>query len=61
MAVLYPGNSLNFTPQRFLDAWGGGITLIGVNSFGNGLANDGDAIGLWQNLADYLLDAYRGR
>jgi hypothetical protein len=60
VAVLYPGNSLNFTPQRFLDAWGGGITLIGVNSFGNGLANGGDAIGLWPNVADYLLDALPG-
>jgi hypothetical protein len=60
VAVLYPGDALSFTPQRLLDAWQSGITLIAVDSFGNGLANDGDAIGLWSTYDDYLLDALPG-
>jgi hypothetical protein len=60
VAVLYPGDALNFTPQRLLDAWQVDITLIAVDDFGNGLANTGDAIGLWQTYDDYLLDTLPG-
>ena len=60
VAVLYPGDALSFMPERFRNAWGQNITLSGVSSFGNGLANDSDAVGLWSNHADYMLDALPG-
>jgi hypothetical protein len=54
VAVLYPGDELDFTPERFNSAWGGGITLIGVNGFTSLTA--GDAIGLWSSLSSYQSD-----
>lgn len=60
VAVLYPGDALAFMPERFRAAWGAGITLIAVNTFGNGLANDGDALGLWKSFTDYTADALPG-
>jgi hypothetical protein len=54
VAVLYPADELDFMPARFTDAWGSGITLIGVN----GLTQLGqaDAIGLWPSRASYDAD-----
>lgn len=58
VAVLYNAatSALNFTPDRFTNSWGGPITLIGVNPFGGGLANGGDAFGLWSSLSNYQAD-----
>jgi hypothetical protein len=55
VAVLYPGDELDFMPERFTDAWGAGITLIGVN--GLTVLTPTDAIGLWQSHDDYMDDA----
>jgi hypothetical protein len=58
VAVLYnasPGG-LDFTPTRFTNTWGGPITLIGVDPFVGGLANSGDALGLWSSLSSYQAD-----
>jgi hypothetical protein len=57
VAVLYNAspNALAFNPTRFLNTWGSPITLIGVNGF-TSLANSGDAVGLWDSLADYQAD-----
>ena len=68
VAVLYPGDDLDFMPQRFLDghwrnsvppvpldAWGGGISLIPVNGFTPLTATD--AIGLRPSHAAYQADA----
>lgn len=55
VAVLYPGDELEFEPARFNSAWGGGVTLIGVNGFTS--LTSGDAIGLWPTHASYQADA----
>ena len=54
VAVLYAGSNLDFTPARFTNAWGSGITLIPVNSLTS--LTDADAIGLWPNRAAYNAD-----
>ncbi len=54
VAVLYPGDELNFMPQRFTDAWGSGITLIPVDGLSS-LGNE-DAIGFWPSRALYVAD-----
>ena len=54
-AVLYAGDELDFMPERFNAAWGGGITLIGVDGFT--ILTTADAIGLWPSHASYLADA----
>jgi len=54
IAVLYAGNDLNYTPSRFTDAWGPGITLIPVRDFTS--LTDADAIGLWPSHAAYTAD-----
>jgi hypothetical protein len=58
VAVLYNASSsaLNFEPARFTNTWGSPITLIGVSPFLGGLANGGDAIGLWDSVVDYDAD-----
>jgi hypothetical protein len=58
VAVLYPGDELAFMPERFRDAWGSGITLVGVN--GLTALSTGDAIGLWPSRASYNADAIAG-
>lgn len=58
VAVLYAGDELEFMAERFNDAWGGGIALIGVDGF-TALATS-DAIGLWSSHASYLGDAIPG-
>ncbi|MEX0643417.1 MAG: lamin tail domain-containing protein [Pirellulales bacterium] len=58
VAVLYPGDELGFMPARFLDAWGSGINLIGVNGFT--AISAGDAIGLWSSRENYNADAIGG-
>ena len=58
VAVLYPGDELEFMPQRFLDAWGSGITLIPVDGFT--VLSETDVIGLWSSYADYQADAIPG-
>jgi Lamin Tail Domain len=55
VAVLYPGDELDFAPQRFTGAWGGGITLIPLNGFTSLTATD--SIGLWPSHGAYLSDA----
>ena len=55
VAVLYPGDALEFMPTRFLDAWGSGIQLIGVKSFT--ALSAGDTIGLWSSRESYNADA----
>jgi hypothetical protein len=55
VAVLYPADELEFMPERFNSAWGGGITLIGVDGFTSLSATD--AIGLWPSRAGYDADA----
>jgi Lamin Tail Domain len=55
VAVLYPGDELEFMPQRFNAAWGGGVSLIAVDGFTALTATD--AIGLWSNHENYLADA----
>jgi hypothetical protein len=55
VAVLYPGDELQFMPQRFTDAWGSGFTLIPVRGF-TSLLDAGDAIGLWSSHTAYLAD-----
>jgi hypothetical protein len=55
VAVLYPADELNFMPERFNNAWGGGITLIGVDGFTS--LSGADAVGLWPNRAAYMADA----
>jgi hypothetical protein len=57
VAVLYNAspNALDFNSARFTNTWGSPITLIGVSSF-TSLANSGDAVGLWDSLADYMAD-----
>jgi hypothetical protein len=58
VAVLYPGDELEFMASRFRDAWGSGITLIGVDGFT--ALSVGDAIGLWPSRASYNADAIPG-
>ena len=57
VAVLYNAspNALDFNPTRFTNTWGSPITLIGVSGF-TSLANSGDAVGVWDTLADYQAD-----
>jgi hypothetical protein len=57
VAVLYNAetNALGSNPARFTNTWGTPINLIGVSTF-TSLANSGDAIGLWDSLADYQAD-----
>jgi hypothetical protein len=58
VAVLYnasPGG-LDFAPARFANTWGAPITLVGVSPFVGGLANSGDALGLWSSLGSYQAD-----
>jgi hypothetical protein len=57
VAVLYNAapNALDFNPTRFTNTWASPIALIGVSTF-TSLANSGDAIGLWDSLADYQAD-----
>jgi hypothetical protein len=57
IAVLYNAspNALDFNPTRFTNTWGSPITLVGVNGF-TGLSNSGDALALWDSLADYQAD-----
>ena len=57
VAVLYNASpsGLDFNPTRFTNTWGSPITLIGVNNF-TSLANSGDALALWDSLADYQAD-----
>ncbi len=54
VAVLYPGDDLDFTPARFTSAWGGGINLIPVVGFTSLTATD--AIGLWPSYPAYTAD-----
>ncbi|MGD9633517.1 MAG: lamin tail domain-containing protein [Pirellulales bacterium] len=54
VAVLYAGSDLNYTPSRFTNAWGSGVTLIPVTNFTTLTATD--AIGLWPNRTAYLAD-----
>lgn len=54
VAVLYNGADLGFDPMRFTNAWGGGITLVPVSGFTS--LSAGDAIGLWNSLANYTAD-----
>ena len=54
VAVLYAGSDLNYTPSRFTNAWGPGITLIPVRSLTTLTATD--AIGLWPSRTSYLAD-----
>jgi len=54
VAVLYAGSDLEYTPSRFTNAWGSGVTLIPVTNFTNLTATD--AIGLWPNRTAYLAD-----
>lgn len=54
VAVLYAGSNLDFTPARFTNAWGAGVTLIPVNSLTS--LSSVDAIGLWPNRAAYDAD-----
>lgn len=54
VAVLYNGTDLGFDPTRFNNAWGGGITLVPVSGFTS--LSAGDAIGLWNSLANYTAD-----
>jgi hypothetical protein len=58
IAVLYPGDSLNFTPARFTSAWGAGINLIPVDGFTSLTATD--AIGLWPSYSAYEAAAIPG-
>ncbi len=58
VAVLYPGDELDFMPARFNAAWGGGVTLIGVDGFTT--LTGTDSIGLWSNHANYMADAIPG-
>ena len=57
VAVLYNASpsGLDFNPTRFTNTWGSPITLIGVSNF-TSLANSGDALALWDSLADYQAD-----
>jgi Lamin Tail Domain len=55
VAVLYPADELDFMPERFNNAWGEGITLIGVDGFT--ALSLADAVGLWPNRASYDGDA----
>ncbi len=54
-AVLYAGDELGFLPERFNAAWGGGITLIGIDGFTT--LTGTDSIGLWSSHASYMADA----
>ena len=58
VAVLYNASAsgLDFTPTRFTNTWSAPITLIGVDPFVGGLANSGDALGLWSSLSSYQAD-----
>jgi hypothetical protein len=58
IAVLYPGDALNFDPARFTAAWGAGINLIPVDGFTSLTATD--AIGLWPNYDAYEVDQLPG-
>src|SRR5262245_40974450 len=55
VAVLYPGDELDFAPARFNNAWSGGVTLIGVDGFTDITGND--AIGLWPSYSAYTSDS----
>jgi hypothetical protein len=55
VAVLYPADELNFMTERFTNAWGGNITLIGVDGLTS--LSAADAIGLWPSRASYDADA----
>jgi hypothetical protein len=54
VAVLYPGDELNFMPERFQNAWADDIPLIGVDGFTVLTATD--SIGLWPSHTSYLDD-----
>jgi hypothetical protein len=54
VAVLYPGDELDFMPTRFTDAWGVGTNLIAVDGFTS--LTGTDAIGLWPSYAAYAAD-----
>jgi hypothetical protein len=54
VAVLYSADELDFMPERFTNAWGAGITLIGVDGLTS--LNAADAIGLWSSRASYDAD-----
>jgi len=54
VAVLYNSGDLNFDPSRFTNAWGSGVTLVPVTTFSP--LSAGDAIGLWNNQANYAAD-----
>lgn len=58
VAVLYPGDELEFLPERFTNAWGAGITMIAVDGFTALTASD--AIGLWPSHEAYMMDAIPG-
>jgi hypothetical protein len=58
VAVLYPGDELQFMPERFNAAWGGGVTLIGVDGFT--VLSATDTIGLWASYGLYVADAIPG-
>lgn len=55
VAILFSDDS---TPENFEDAWGTG-NQIAVD-FGNGLANGGENIGLWNDGTAYLTDRTNG-
>jgi hypothetical protein len=54
VAILYPADKLEFSPARFTDAWGGGISLIPVDGFT--ALTPTDAIGLWASHGEYKAD-----
>lgn len=54
VAVLYPGNQFGYNPQRLADAWGNGITFIGLDNFT--ALTPTDSIGLWSNFTNYSND-----
>lgn len=54
VAVLYAGSDLDYTPSRFTNAWGAGITMIPVRSFTTLTATD--VVGLWPSRTAYLAD-----
>jgi Lamin Tail Domain len=55
VAVLYAGDELDFTSQRFQDAWPNEITLIPLNGLTS--LTPADTIGLWASREAYLADA----
>ena len=57
VAVLFDGNGLDYSEQRFRSAWGldASVPLIGVTNPPK-LNNGGDQIGLWSNFDNYTDD-----